>query len=155
MIWDERRASRGAGAMARVGDPGRGLSSGRLGVVGLAVLSAVFCGLGPGCQPATPKAAVGAAAAAAPVKAASPSKVTGAVKESDLAKLELTEQAEQRLGIVTVEARRQPVLRAVSYPGDVMIPPDRLISVASPFLGTVEAPPGGSVPRAGTQVKQG
>src|SRR5947199_8879604 len=153
MIWDKRRASRGAGALGRIGDPGRGLSSGRLWVVGLAVLPAVFCGLGPGCQPATPKAAVGAAAA--PVKAASPSKVTGAVKESDLAKLELTEQAEQRLGIVTVEARRQPVPRAVSYGGDVMVPPDRLINVASPFLGTVEAPPGASVPRAGTQVKQG
>src|SRR5439155_24604934 len=65
------------------------------------------------------------------------------------------EQAEQRLGIVTVEARRQPVPRAVSYGGDVMIPPDRLINVATLFLGTVEVPPGASVPRAGTQVKQG
>jgi RND family efflux transporter MFP subunit len=80
--------------------------------------------------------------------------VTGAVKESDLAKLELTEQAAQRLGIVTIEVKRQPVPRAVSYGGEVGIPPGRLISVASPFLGTVEAPLGAKVPLPGAQVAQ-
>ena len=81
--------------------------------------------------------------------------MTGAVKEADLAKLELTEQAEKRLGVVVVEAKRQPVPRAISYGGEAMIPPGRLISVASPFLGTVEAPPEAEVPLPGAQVEQG
>jgi RND family efflux transporter MFP subunit len=119
----------------------------------LGTLIAMASGTGPGCQPEAPKAAGGPAQSTA--KAASPSKVTGSVKESDLARLELTEQAEKRLGIVTVEVKRQPVPRAVSYGGEVMIPPGRLISVASPFLGTVEAPPGVTVPLPGTQVTQG
>ena len=75
--------------------------------------------------------------------------MTGAVKEADLAKLELTEQAEKRLGVITVEAKRQPVPRAISYGGEVMIPPGRLINVASPFLGTVEAAPNAKVPLPG------
>jgi RND family efflux transporter MFP subunit len=112
---------------------------------------AMACGLIAGCQPAP-----GAAKADphAGEKAAAPSKVTGAVKEADLAKLELTEQAEKRLGVVIVEAKRQPVPRAISYGGEAMIPPGRLISVASPFLGTVEAPPGAEVPLPGSQVAQ-
>jgi RND family efflux transporter MFP subunit len=120
-------------------------------LAGLAMLVYVT---GPGCQPATPKAAA-AGSTKADSKPAGPSKVTGAVKEADLTKLELTEQAAKRLGIEAVEAKRQPVPRAVSYGGDVMIPPDRLLSVASPFLGTVEAPPDHPLPRAGSQVKQG
>ena len=80
--------------------------------------------------------------------------MTGAVKEADLAKLELTEQAEKRLGVVVVEAKRQPVPRAISYGGEAMIPPGRLISVASPFLGTVEAPPNAEVPLPGSHVAQ-
>src|SRR5262245_18214483 len=96
---------------------------------------ALACGTGSGCQPGAPNTA----ASAAPGKTASPSKVTGAVKESDLARLELTEQAEKRLGILTEVVKRQSVPRAVSYGGEAMIPPGRLISVASPFLGMVEA----------------
>ncbi len=112
---------------------------------------ALACGIGPGCQPATPHAAAGPT----PPKAAAPSKVSGAVKEADLAKLEMTEKAEQRLGVVVVEAKKQPVPRAVSYGGEVWIPPGRLISVASPFLGTVEAPPGVKLPMPGAHVDQG
>ena len=68
--------------------------------------------------------------------------MTGAVKEADLTSVELTPEAEARLGLTLVDVERKPVPRAVSYGGEVMIPPGRLISVASPFLGTVEAPPG-------------
>src|SRR5262249_11130684 len=113
---------------------------------------ALACGLIAGCQPAAPAAAKADASA----KPAAPSKVTGtAEKEADLAKLELTEQAERRRGVEAVEAKKQPVPRAVSYGGEVMIPPGRLISVASPFLGTVEAPPKAEVPLPGSHVEQG
>src|SRR5579883_864931 len=144
--WQAHRGTAAAGPRGGAGwDPARGLRRAVVPALGLALA----LGLESGCQPAASKTAPASA------KPAGPSKVTGGVKESDLAKLELTEQAEQRDGILTVEVKRQRVLRAVSYPGDVMVPPDRLLSVASPFLGTVEAPPGGSVPRAGTQVQQG
>ena len=153
MIGNPREMHRGTGATS----PGGGAGREPWRDLRLAVVPALWlvlaCGLQPGCQPAASKSAP--TASSAPAKPAGPSKVTGAVKEADLAKLELTEQAEQRDGILTVEVKRQPVPRSVSYPGDVMIPPDRLLSVASPFLGMVEAPPGGSVPRAGTQVKHG
>ena len=124
------------------------------GLIAAAGAVAVACGLIAGCQPAAPGAAK-AESPSGPPKAAAPSKVTGAVKEADLAKLELTEQAEKRLGVIAVEAKRQPVPRAISYGGEVMIPPGRLISVASPFLGTVEAPPEAEVPLPGAQVEQG
>jgi RND family efflux transporter MFP subunit len=123
--------------------PGRGIAG--------AVAVALACGLTAGCQPAAPAAAKADASA----KPAGPSKVTGAVKESDLAKLELTDQAEKRLGVEAVEAKKQPVPRAISYGGEVMIPLGRLISVASPFLGTVEAPPKAEVPLPGSHVEQG
>jgi RND family efflux transporter MFP subunit len=112
---------------------------------------ALACGLTAGCQPAAPAVAKADASA----KPAGPSKVTGAVKEADLAKLELTDQAEKRLGVEAVEAKKRPVPRAISYGGEVMIPPGRLISVASPFLGTVEAPPKAEVPLPGSHVEQG
>ena len=125
---------------------------GRGGIAAAGAL-AMACGLIAGCQPAAP--GVAKADTHSGDKAASPSKVSGAVKESDLAKLELTEQAEKRLGVETAEAKRRPVPRAISYGGEAMIPPGRLISVASPFLGTVEAPPGATVPLPGSQVQQG
>jgi membrane fusion protein, heavy metal efflux system len=116
----------------------------------MGILVALAWGTAPGCQPAAPSTAKAESS-----KPAAPSKVTGAVKEADLAKLELTEQAEKRLGVVAVEAKRQPVPRAISYGGEAMIPPGRLISVASPFLGMVEAPPRGEVPLPGSEVAQG
>jgi RND family efflux transporter MFP subunit len=130
-------------------------SSRRARNLALAGLVALAQGTGPGCQPAILKTAGSTPPAPAPAKPESPSKVTGAVKESDLAKLELAPEAEKRLGILTVEVKRQPVPRAVSYPGEVWIPPGRLISVASPFLGTVEAPPDATVPLPGTEVAKG
>ncbi len=105
-----------------------------------------------GCQPALPRAAP-----AAPAKGstAGPSKVIGAVKEAELTRVELTTDAERRLGLTLYDVERKPLARAVSYGGEVMIPPGRLISVASPFLGTVEAPPGAPVPQPGIMLTRG
>jgi len=122
---------------------------------GLLVLA---CALISGCQPAGPKAAAGAAPAPAgkgSTAPAGPSKVVGAVKEVDLTRVELMPEAEVRLGLTLVDVERKPVARAVSYGGEVMIPPGRLISVASPFLGIVEAPPGVQVPQPGTMLTRG
>ena len=106
----------------------------------------------PGCHRGLP--ARDGVAAAAP-KPAPPAKVTAPVKEADLATVVLAPEAETRLGIATVAVERKAVPRAVSYGGEVMIPTGRLISVTSPFLGTLKPPEGGAVPQPGTPVKAG
>jgi membrane fusion protein, heavy metal efflux system len=124
----------------------------------LPILVILACGLVSGCQPASPNASAGAApggAAKGATAPAGPSKVVGAVKEANLTRVELTPEAEVRLGLTLVDVERKPVARAVSYGGEVMIPPGRLISVASPFLGIVEAPPGVQVPQPGTMLTRG
>jgi membrane fusion protein, heavy metal efflux system len=105
-----------------------------------------------GCQPAGPPAAPAA-------KPAAPSKVVGAKKEADLTKVELTEDAEKRLGISLpgglIAAEKKAVANAVSYPGEVMIPSGHLISVTSPFPATLKAPKGAAVPQPGSTVTLG
>jgi hypothetical protein len=119
------------------------------------ILVDLACGLVSACQPAGPKAAASpvpgglAKGSGAP---AGPSKVVGAVKEIDLTRVELTSEVEGRLGLTLVEVERKQVARAGSYGGQVMIPPGRLISVASPFLGIVEASSGVQVPQPSTML---
>jgi membrane fusion protein, heavy metal efflux system len=109
-----------------------------------------------GCQPGSTTPAGAAPKAAA--KPAGPSKVIGGVKEADLTKVELTEDAEKRLGILPgglVAVERKPIENAVSYPGEVMIPSGHLISVTSPFAATLKAPKGALVPQPGAIVALG
>ena len=114
----------------------------------ICVAAAVGLAGGGGCQPST---SVTTAAA----KPAAPAKVTAQVKETDLATVVLTPEAETRLGIKLVAAQRIPVPRSVSYGGEVMIPTGRLISVTSPYLGTLKPPEEGQVPQPGSFVKAG
>jgi cobalt-zinc-cadmium efflux system membrane fusion protein len=109
-----------------------------------------------GCQGGSTTPAGAAPKAAA--KPAAPSKVVGGVKEADLAKVELTEDAEKRLGILPgglIAVERKPIGSAVSYPGEVMIPSGHLISVTSPFAATLKAPRGAMVPQPGAIVALG
>lgn len=115
----------------------------------MATATAVACAMMGGCQPG------GTGSGASAAKGEAPSKVTGGVKESELAKLVLTESAVKRLGVEAVKAERKPVPRALSYGGEVMIPPGRLLTVSSPFLGVVEAPPNAKIPQPGATVEQG
>jgi RND family efflux transporter MFP subunit len=116
-----------------------------------------------GCQPANPKAAaspVPAGAAKTGAAHSGPSTVIGGIKETELARVELTQDAEKRLGMTEasgglVAVERKPVPRAVSYGGEVMIPPGRMISVTSPFPATLKAPPGSTVPLPGARVTRG
>jgi RND family efflux transporter MFP subunit len=104
----------------------------------------------PGCQP-TPTAAPAKSAE----KAAAPSKVSGAVKEGELATVTLTPEAETRLGLGLATVERKPVPRTSTYGGDVVVPSGRLITVASAFNGSLKAPDRGKVPAPGEAVKQG
>ena len=83
-------------------------------------------------------------------------KVTGAVKEDQLNRVELTPEAEERLGVklAPVEKRRFPQLR--TYGAEVMLPTGASIIVSAPIGGTLQAPGSDvSVPRVGSKVKQG
>ncbi|MDR3635830.1 MAG: efflux RND transporter periplasmic adaptor subunit [Isosphaeraceae bacterium] len=110
-------------------------------------LGPLLAGILAGCQPP--------AAPAAPSKSAAPAKVESAVKESELATVKLTAEAEKRLGVVTVPAERKKVPRTTSYGGEVMVPVGRLVSVASPFNGQLKAPQGRAIPVPGAKVKAG
>lgn len=100
---------------------------------------------GSGCQPAksSPTAA----------KPAAPAKIKPAT-EADLATVELTPEAEKRLGIALADVERKPVPRTSTYGGEVIVPPGRLVVVSSPFTGTLHAPPDGGVPVPGSRVKE-
>jgi membrane fusion protein, heavy metal efflux system len=148
---DERR-----GGMPGVGNPALMTRASRARLLAGVAASVVGLALGliSGCQPAGPRAP-----SAAPSKGATatagPSKVIGGVKEAELTRVELEPEAEKRIGLTVVDVERKPVPRAVSYGGEVMIPPGRLISVVSPFLGIVESPAGSHVPQPGVMLARG
>ena len=100
-----------------------------------------------GCQPG--------GAGAPTAKAVPPAKVEGAPKEAELSTVKLTTEAEGRLGVVTALVEKKAAPRTASYAGEVIIPPGRLISVSSPFVGTLKTPKGGKIPAPGAIVKEG
>lgn len=70
-------------------------------------------------------------------KAAPAAKVENAVKESELATIKLSPQAEQRLGITTAPVTVERVAQTRDFAGEVTLPPDRVTSVAAPVNGTL------------------
>lgn len=61
-------------------------------------------------------------AVAADSKGPAPAKVENAVRETELATIKLTPQAEQRLGIVLAEVARKKIALTRSFGGDVIVP---------------------------------
>jgi RND family efflux transporter MFP subunit len=88
--------------------------------------------------------------ASAPPK---PAAVTAPVKEAELTTVRLTEDAERRLGIVTVPAERRAVARTRVLGGEVLPPSGTAVAIAAPVAGTLEAPDG--VPAPGAAVSRG
>lgn len=91
---------------------------------GLAAL-VITCCIASGCGETSSKEA----------KSTPPAKVQGAVKETELATLTLTAQAEKRLGIeiATVELKR--VQRTRVFGGEVVVPPGKEIAMKAPLTG--------------------
>ncbi|MCH5373184.1 MAG: hypothetical protein JJ992_04365, partial [Planctomycetes bacterium] len=87
-------------------------------------------------------------------KAESPAKVEKLPRETEIARITLTEQAEQRLGIACAKVTKQEVQRRRTLGGEVMVPPGKAIIVSAPVSGTI-APPNGSLPLPGTHVATG
>lgn len=86
--------------------------------------------------------------------AAPPAKVANGVKESDLATVTLSPQAEQRLGIETAKVENRNIARTLRLGGEIMPVPGRRIYVTAPVTGVVIAP-AGPLPQAGMQVRKG
>lgn len=83
-----------------------------------------------------------------------PAKVENAVKESELATVTLSPEAEQRLGVATqaVELRKLP--RMMKRGGEIVALPGRRLVVTAPVAGVVLAPHG-ALPQAGMFVRKG
>src|SRR5438270_6116820 len=78
-------------------------------------------------------------------KPAAPAKVELS-KESDLATVKLTPEAEAHLGIALVAVERKGLPRTSTYGGEVIVPHGRLVVVSAPFVGDLKAPPGPGLP---------
>jgi multidrug efflux pump subunit AcrA (membrane-fusion protein) len=85
--------------------------------------------------------------------AAPPAKVENAVKESELATVKLSPQAEARLGITTAPVTIERVAQTRTFAGEIVLPPDRTTSVMAPLNGALEA--SGTPPAVGTFVRKG
>jgi RND family efflux transporter MFP subunit len=68
-----------------------------------------------------------------------PAKVENAVKESDLAIIKLSPQAEMRLGIVTATVVVERVAQTRVFAGEITLPPDRMTGMAAPVNGILAA----------------
>ncbi len=87
-------------------------------------------------------------------KPAPAANVSNTVKEADLDTIELTPQAEQRLGVTVSPVRQETIPRQRIYGGEVMIPVGRTILVAAPLGGLITEPMGG-LPKVGAAVTKG
>lgn len=90
---------------------------------------------------------------AAAEKPPAPAAVTGAVKEADLATIKLTAEAEKRLGIELASIEMRAVAETRTLAGEVVLPPDRVTTVAAPISGTLAAE--GAPLAAGALVRKG
>ncbi|MGH7134277.1 MAG: efflux RND transporter periplasmic adaptor subunit, partial [Pirellulales bacterium] len=106
-------------------------------------IAALMLALGAGCQKP----------AAKPPKV-EPAKVAHSAKEGDLNTIELTPEAEQRLGIQTAAVERKAVHRRWTYGGEVVLPTGASITVSAPTSGTLLAVSEGSVPELGSRVER-
>lgn len=97
-------------------------------------------------------AAAGCSKSSPPANQAPPAKVNAPVKESELATITLSPEAEKRLGIETavVAVQNIPKMRAVG--GEVIVIPGASVKVAAPVPGTLQAE---AVPAPGALLRRG
>lgn len=76
---------------------------------------------------------------AAETKTPPPATVENAKKETDLATVKLTPEAEARLGIVTAPVEMRDVARTLELSGEVVMPPGQTYTIAAPLAGTLQS----------------
>ena len=89
-----------------------------------------------------------------PPAATPPVKVDKIVKEDELATVELSEDAEKKLGLQVGAVTTKSARRVRVYGGDVTVPVGKTILASAPLGGILRAPAGG-LPKVGTLVKKG
>jgi len=99
--------------------------------------------------------AVGCGKAVPPSTAASPAKVQSIAHEEDVNTIELTPEAEIRLGVVTAPVEMRPLARVRRFGAEITVPPGATMIVSAPVAGTLHAPPKGEAPKAGALVNRG
>ncbi len=76
---------------------------------------------------------------AAETKTPPPATVENAKKETDLATVKLTPEAEKRLGIVTTPIEMRDVARTLDLSGEVVMPPGQTYTVVAPLAGALQS----------------
>lgn len=89
---------------------------------------------------------------AAASKPEPPAKTSHTATEGELNTIELTPEAEDRLGVKTANIERRAVRRRRTYGGEVVLPTGASITVSAPINGTLQSVSEGSVPEVGTHV---
>lgn len=110
----------------------------KIAVLGLALLALSAAG----CGSKAPEAAKTA-----------PAKIDNPEKESDLATITLTPEAETRLGIQYSQAEFKSVSRSLTVSGEIVPTADAVVSVSAPMAGTLLA--GDTGLKVGTPVRKG
>ena len=88
-------------------------------------------------------------------KGESPAKVEKLPQETEIARITLTPQAQQRLGITLAKVVIENVERRRTFGGEVAIPVGKSIVVSAPVAGTIAAPQNGTIPLPGQHVQAG
>jgi RND family efflux transporter MFP subunit len=83
-----------------------------------------------------------------------PAKVAAIAQEDRLNTIQLTPEAEQRLGIALAPVQSRPMQRLRSYGGEVALPTGASIIVSAPLGGMLQAPSSSGSPRVGAVVAQ-
>jgi RND family efflux transporter MFP subunit len=84
-----------------------------------------------------------------------PAAVHQVSSETELARITLTEKAEQRLGITLAKVAKENVQRRRTLGGEMMVPAGRTIIVAAPVPGVIAPPQEGAIPLPGERVAAG
>ena len=88
-------------------------------------------------------------------KSVAPAKVEALPKESDLASITLTEEADSRLGIELANPVAMKQLRKRTFGGEVLLPPGKVIQVPAPVGGKLIDAKGIPFPASGMKVRSG
>lgn len=88
-------------------------------------------------------------------KKTKPAKVEKQPVETEIGRITLTPQAEQRLGIVLEKITEENVQRRRTLGGDLLIPAGKSVAVAAPFSGTVLPPQDSALPVPGNRIALG
>jgi cobalt-zinc-cadmium efflux system membrane fusion protein len=93
--------------------------------------------------------------AATSTGAVPPAKVTKIAQEEELNTVELSPEAEKRLGVTLGTVETGPVGRLRGFGAEIVLPPGATMIVSSPVAGKLEAPSAAAVPKVGMLVQKG